>query len=42
MISVVVNKGVLVVPSTSVVNMFNCMQGRGEGDGEGVGPRAKL
>lgn len=38
MISLVVNKGVLVVRHTSVVKNLNCMQGRGEGVGDGVGP----
>lgn len=38
MISLVVNKGVLVVLPTSVVNHFNCMQGRDEGGGDGGGP----
>lgn len=38
MFSLVVNKGVLVALFTSVVNTFNCMEGRGDRGGDGVGP----
>lgn len=38
MVSLVVNKGVLVVLSMSVVNMFNSTQGRGDGGGDEGGP----
>lgn len=38
MMPLVVNKGVLVVLSTSVETMFNCMQGCGNGGGDGSGP----
>lgn len=36
--ALVVNKSVLVVLSTSVENMFNCMQRCRNGGGEGWGP----
>lgn len=39
MISLVVNKGVLVVVPMSVVNMFNSMQRRGVGGGGVLVPR---